>query len=745
MRNIFAVFFLLLAAPLVAADVLLEAEHFADYGGWVHDSQFMNQMGSPFLMAHGLGVPVADAVTKINLAPGKYRVWVRTRDWVAIWNAPGTPGKFHILFNGKALATTFGTQGADWAWQDGGILEVTQQENSVALHDLTGFAGRCDAILFSTNLDPATPPTNDPQKLRELRRNLLGFSETPETVGEFDLVVVGGGIAGTCAAISAARQGLSVAFIQDRPVLGGNNSSEVRVWLQGARNRAPYTNIGNIVAELEQARQAHYGPTNTADLYEDEKKIDLVQSEKNIHLFLEHFVNDIEKDGSRIVAVIAEQTKTGRKFRFVGSFFADTTGDGNLGALAGAEFSMTLEEGHMGPCNLWNVIETDTPQRFPRCPWALDLTDKPFPGRSNKDPNQLGGWYWESGFYHDPIIKMEYVRDWNFRAAYGAWDALKNVDQAFPNHKLNWMAHISGKRESRRLLGDHILTKQDLVEGIEYADGCVPTGWPIDLHLPEPRYEKGFEGDAFISVAHYTQIKTPYWIPYRCLYSRNIQNLFMAGRCLSATHDGLGSARVMRTGGCMGEVVGLATKVCVQEKTTPRGVYTDHLDKLFDLIKNPGWKRSQNKIGAASFAAQVGPNIAPLATLKTSGERDANVSPELLVDGYASYGMNEERWLSNTEGDVWIELSWEKPQTIAAIRMVSGYNGGGNIQDPTEDFIVRALQPTAKTLLSVEGNKIVDFQKMIEPTPVQVLRIDLTKFKQPCARIWEIEVFQTKE
>ena len=742
-KLLFTLFALLLAAPLSIADVLLEAEHFENYGGWVHDSQFMNQMGSPFLMAHGLGVPVADAETKVNIEPGRYRVWVRTRDWVATWGAPGHPGRFQVLLNGKALETTFGTHRADWSWQHGGIVDITTKENTIALHDLTGFAGRCDAIYFSKNLD--APPTNHPERLKELRRKMLGLPEQPETAGQFDLVVVGGGIAGTCAAISAARQGLSVALIQDRPVLGGNNSSEVRVWLQGTRNREPYRNIGNIVMELEQARQAHYGPTNTADLYEDEKKLDLVENEENIQMFLEHFANGIEMDGDKIVAVVAEQTKTGRTFRFAGSFFVDATGDGNLGFLAGADYDMTVEEGHMGPCNLWNVIDTGLPQSFPRVPWALDLTDKPFPGRANRNPNDLGGWYWESGFYHNPIEKAEYVRDWNFRAAYGAWDALKNVDGAFPNHKLNWMAHICGKRESRRLLGDYILTQKDLVEGIEYKDGCVPTGWPIDLHLPDKRYEKGFEGDAFISIALYTQVKTPYWVPYRCLYSRNISNLFMAGRCISVTHEALGSVRVMRTGGCMGEVVGLAATVCVRENTTPRGIYTDHLEKLFELIKNPGWQRSQKPISAASFAEQVGANIAPAAILKTSGERDENTWAGLLVDGFASYGMNDERWLSNTEGDVWIELTWEQPQKIAAIRMVSGYNGGGDISDPTEDFTVRVLKPTESVLLNIAGNKEVDFQRLVEPVEASVLRIDMNKFRPPCARIWEIEVYTAKE
>jgi hypothetical protein len=219
----------------------------------------------------------------------------------------------------------------------------------------------------------------------------------------------------------------------------------------------------------------------------------------------------------------------------------------------------------------------------------------------------------------------------------------------------------------------------------------------------------------------------------------------MAGRCLSASHDGLGSARVMRTGGCMGEVVGLAATVCVQEKTTPRGVHREHLQKLFDLIENPGWQLNKQKIVAPSFSGVVGPNIAPKATLKTSGEKDSSISPELLVDGYASYAINDERWLSNTEGDVWIELTWDKPQTIVAFRMVSGYNGGGDISDPTEDFTVRVVKPTEKVVFDVKGNKTIDFSRRFEPTTVETLRIDLNKFKQPCARIWEIEVYPVKE
>ncbi|MDR0758311.1 MAG: FAD-dependent oxidoreductase, partial [Tannerella sp.] len=211
--------------------VLVEAEHFTDYGGWGHDTQFMDQMGSPFLLAHGLGIPVKDAVTELKLAPGTYRVWVRTRDWVAEWKAPGTPGKFQLLVNGKPLETTFGTEKAEWHWQYGGTTKITGRTTKIALHDLTGFEGRCDAVLFSR--DKKFVPANEPKPLAEMRRQLLGFPETPEFKEHFDLVVVGGGIAGICSAVSAARYGLTVALIQDRPVLGNTTGSDPSISIRG--------------------------------------------------------------------------------------------------------------------------------------------------------------------------------------------------------------------------------------------------------------------------------------------------------------------------------------------------------------------------------------------------------------------------------------------------------------------------------------------------------------------------------
>ncbi len=728
---------------------LLEAEQFDQWGGWKNDCQFMDQMGSPFLLAHGLGHPVEDAATSVKIAPGKYRVWVRTRDWVATWGAPGAPGRFQLLIDDRPLETTFGTEGAAWHWQDGGVVTVEEKQGPtrLALRDLTGFAGRCDAVLLCENGEFRPPDDGEP--LAKLRRMSGSVSPEPREGGDYDLVVVGGGIAGTCAAISGARHGLRVALIQDRPMLGGNNSSEVRVWLQGARNLPPFPHIGDIVAELEQEQSAHYGPSNTASIYEDGKKIALVRMEENLDLFLNHRANDLimaDSREKRIEAVIAQHTRTGERVRFCGTYFADCTGDGCLAPLAGADYELT-GKGHMGRCNLWNVADTGKPVDFPRCPWALDLSEKPFPGRDQKNPLKLGGWYWESGFDHDPFARSEYIRDWNFRAAYGAWDALKNVDDAFETYRLNWMAWVSGKRESRRILGDVVLTKEHLLEKREFEDGCVPTGWKIDLHLPDPRYEKGFEGDAFISRALFTDYPKPFWIPYRCLYSRNVSNLFMAGRDVSVTHEALGSVRVMRTGGCMGEVVGMAASLAKRCETTPRGVYQDHLKELLELLRRPEYA-TEYAMTPTRFAREVGENLAPRARITVSGKKDPLHGGEFLHDGIGPRQGNAFRWLSNPEGPIWAQWQWEKPQQVIAVRVVSGYRQNGTIVAPIEDFRIEyrvGPEENWEHLLAVEGNQKSDWEVKFPLIEARAMRLVVEKTQEPCARIWEIAAFAPKQ
>ena len=604
--------------------VFVEAEQFSNFGGWNIDQQSMEQMGSPYLLAHGLGIPVEDATTNITFpSEGKYRVWVRTKDWVAPWNAPGAPGKFQLIVDGTPLKETFGTKSAVWHWHDGKTITVGKNA-TLALHDLTGFEGRCEAILFCK--DTSFIPTNDIKALTAFRRKLNVHPPTPAVGGNFDFVVIGGGLAGTCAAIAAARQGVKVALVQDRPVLGGNGSSEVRVWPEGHTNKEPYPHVGDVVNEiLPNIVKAPGQVLNGVDAkyYDDQKKLDIIKNEPNIQLFIENRAIEVQVKEHKITSIVIQHIRTGVQLKITAKLFADCTGDAVIGYKAGADYEYKVEN-LMGSSNLFNVLDAtnkeevlkcdckdksalalkceigDYAQPFPRCPWALDLSDKPFPGRKGVKTFGEEGldsfanmWYWESGFNKDQVNQIELIRDHNFRAMYGAWDTIKNVDHMYPNHRLGWSAYIAGKRESRRLMGDVVLDAEDFKNHTKFEDACFPCSWHVDLHTPKKEFKEGFDGNEFIS--DYTrgeeyQYGNLYWAPYRTLYSRNITNLFMAGRNISVTKTGLGPVRVMRTCGMMGEVVGKAASVCVTSNVGPKQVYEKHLAKLLALLKEPGKK-----------------------------------------------------------------------------------------------------------------------------------------------------------
>ncbi|OHB63879.1 MAG: pyridine nucleotide-disulfide oxidoreductase [Planctomycetes bacterium RBG_13_60_9] len=596
MLLLFCVAVLACCVTTAPGQVFVEAEGFDDPGGWVVDQQFMDQMGSPFLLAHGLGVPVRDAVTTVTLPQaGRYRVWVRTRDWAATWKASESPGRFQVLVEGTALAATFGVEGADWHWQDGGTVQIKNRQVKLALRDLTGFEGRCDAIVFAS--DPQYRPPEG-KALAERRQ-----SGKPQEAGQFDLVVVGGGMAGTCTAISAARLGVRVALVQDRPVLGGNNSSEVRVHLNGQINLPPYPRIGDVVRELDPGNQGNARP---AAFYNDDKKLDFVQAEANIRVFLNMHAHKVEKQGDRIVAVIARDVRTSKDLRFRAPLFADCTGDGTIGGLTGADFRMGRESWEqtgetmapkepdqmtMGASVQWYSIETTEPSPFPECPWALAFSDQSCQRMTR------GDWNWETGLNKDQIGDFESIRDHGLRAVYGNWAFLKNEskDKArFANRRLSWVAYVAGKRESRRLLGDVILSQQDVQEQRGYPDAFVTTTWSLDLHYPDPQNTKYFPGEEFMTICKTPAIK-PYPVPYRCFYSRNVENLFMAGRDISVTHVALGTVRVMRTCGMMGEVVGMAASICKARNTTPRGVYIEHLAELKELATRGVGKQAKGR------------------------------------------------------------------------------------------------------------------------------------------------------
>ena len=579
-------------------ELFVEAESFAVKGGWQLDQQFMDVMGSPYLIAHGAGVPVEDACSQVRLpGKGEWHVYVRTYNWVSPWYDGEGPGKFKVAVAGEELSETVGAAGTQWMWQYAGSFNAHRRQVSVSLKDLTGFDGRCDALYFSRVKDPELPA--DVAGMSELRSGLIKNYNVPSDKGEYDLVVAGGGVAGMCAAVAAARQGLKVALIHNRPVLGGNNSAEVRVHLGGSIECGPYPNLGNMIKEFGHTRKGNAKP---AENYEDWKKMAFVEAEENVSLFLNAHVTGVEMADGAIAALLARDIETGELMRFSAPVFSDCTGDAAVGYLAGAEWrsgrESQAETGEPGAVEVadrqvlgssvqWNSKDMGQLSPFPVFEYGKVFTEE------SVQKVKGGEWTWETGMLRDQVFEAERVRDHGLLVVYSNWSYLKNhssVKEQFADRALDWVAYIAGKRESRRLVGDVMLTQNDILGEVPYEDGTCAASWSIDLHYPDPANTAFFPGEEFKAVCTQEYIEI-YPIPYRCFYSRNIPNLFMAGRNISVTHVALGTVRVMRTTAMMGEVVGLAASVCHRHGCLPRDVYKTHFADLHTLMEQGAGKQ----------------------------------------------------------------------------------------------------------------------------------------------------------
>ncbi len=586
---------LLLPSFLHAETFVVEAEQFSQKGGWMVDTQFIETVGSPYLIAHGMGKPVANATTKTTVpADGSYTVWVRTIDWTKRLKRTEGGGTFSLLVNGEKVGSELGKGHAEWEWAKAGAVTLKKGDAELGLQDLTGFNGRVDAVLFSS--DPTfMPPTKNLLEDR-IAWKIPGTPKAIEDAGNFDLVVVGGGYGGLGAAISAARFGAKVALIQNRMVLGGNGSSEVRVWAKGDMPPSEYA-LSDIIKEIMDQAKASPAP---AEQFVDDKKEAVVRAEKNITLFLGHHAYGlIMKEGS-IDSVNVLEVETGSLKKITGVLFADCTGHGFIGQWAKADMTME-EKGRMGMSNMWMWENRDQATSFPKQPWMLPLKEKDFPHPRRGHAE----WFWESGYDSHPILDLEQTRDWNLLASYSAFSAMKNDGahaardpQQHKNADLTWLAYVGGTRETQQLLGDVILTGEDIEKHKKvFPDGCVLTTWSIDLHVPEEKYVQANPEHPFISRAihrHSIDKRIGYAVPYRCFYSRNVPNLFMAGRNISVDRDALGTIRVMKTIGMMGVCVGRSAALCRVHNCSPRDIYEKHLDQAKHLWKVPGVQRYES-------------------------------------------------------------------------------------------------------------------------------------------------------
>jgi hypothetical protein len=479
-----------------------------------------------------------------------------------------------------------------------------------------------------------------------------------------DFCVVGGGLSGLCAAVEAARRGVKTALMQDRPMLGGNASSEMRMWVLGAHGKNNQET--GIIEELSLSNY-YRNPYKNYSIW-DSIMWEIVKKEKNITLILNCSCMDADMKDGRIVSVTGWQTTTQMYHTVNARLFADCSGDSVLAPLSGAEYRVGHEaraefgediapvyadRKTMGMSILIQARETASPKTYIPPVWAEKYSKDMLPHRIPDIKNDSENfWYMELGGVRDSIADTEELRDELLAVAYGMWDFVKNDPEnreKYANFDLDWIGFLPGKRESRRYVGDYIMSQKDVRAGGEFDDLAAYGGWTMDDHHPE-----AFRTTELPTIFH--PAPSPFGIPYRCLYSRNVENLFCAGRNISLSHVALSSTRVMRTCGILGQAVGAAAAVAARHGETPRGVYRNYIRELQQVLMEddcwlPGFRRETAKLAKeARLTASVN-------------------NAEALRNGHDRPIGNEDNGVSFKAGE-YAEYSFEKPRFVRRARFV---------------------------------------------------------------------------
>ena len=492
-----------------------------------------------------------------------------------------------------------------------------------------------------------------------------------------DIVVAGGGAAGLPAALAAARSGATVILIQDRHVLGGNSSSEVRMHIVGAdrHGKLPHARESGLIEELR-LEEAVWNPQRSPHIW-DQLLYDKVTSEPNITLLLNTTLDGVQMDGARITSVAASRPSQEEHFTIEASIFLDCTGDGRLGVEAGADYRMGRESKHefnedlawveeadsktLGSSIMFTARKYDHPMPFKAPAWARKINGcEDLPHRPHGGPGfEYGYWWFEWGGQFDTIKDNDLIRHELTSVVLGIWDHIKNSG-AHPdseNWALDWVATIPGKRESRRFIGDYLLHQHDLQQGRIFEDEVAFGGWAIDEHPPEGIDSPG---------RPYIPVTVPlYSIPLRSLYSRNIDNLFMAGRNVSATHVAFASTRVMATCAVMGQAAGTAAAVCARESITPRQLASDpaHVAALKQqLLKDDCYLLGTKNEDPADLARR--------ARVTASAELECHAAKYVLDGITRQVDTDSHQWAAPLGPDgAWLRLDWPSPITLSQVRL----------------------------------------------------------------------------
>jgi len=576
------------AKMVVDGFLWVEAEDFSDYGDWKLDTQFVHKMGSAYLLACGIGSPIGNASTTVQLPQaGTYRVWVRTKNWLQAFS----PGTFTVSIDGRKSKQVLGAAPSDvWMWESAGDFELSKGSVKLALVDLSGAFARCDALLLTCDLT-YTPP-EALEACRSERSRLTGLPEKCEDAGDFDVIVIGAGTAGCGAAVAAARTGAKTALVQDRPVLGGNASSELGVPTCGASVSHPNAREGGLNEEANLIR-VKSGQPRMSEAY-----LTQVEGEKNLTVFNNRRVMAAEmKDASTIAAVRAVDTLTHAASRYRGKLFIDCTGDGWVGYYAGARYRFGRESRDefgesaapekadmitMSGCIMGNLAlayraeDRGKPVDYAAPKWAVKL---PPPDELHREPRWItgGNWWMEHPGDIDDLEDPERARDELIRITFAYWDYIKNGWQEKARartYALAYVPYMDARRETRRLIGDCILKQQDAERGLMFPDRISYGGWSLDVHNPKGIHS-GKEGP------YYYDGHVPiYSIPYRTLFSTNIVNLLFAGRHMSVTHIALGTVRVEATLSTVGQAAGTAAALCLRHGVMPRELGQRYIGEL---------------------------------------------------------------------------------------------------------------------------------------------------------------------